>query len=51
MRLSDYRLKFAELIGPWTTDPFYKKTNHITDLAKPFAAWIKKRPNFLNIAS
>ena len=20
MRLSDYRLKFAELVGPWTTD-------------------------------
>ena len=25
MRLSDYRLKFAELIGPWTTDPSNKK--------------------------
>ena len=25
MRLSDYRLKFAELKGPWTNDPPNKK--------------------------
>ena len=30
MRLSDYRLKFAELIGPWTTDPPNKKIGILT---------------------
>ena len=41
MRLPDYRLKFAELIGPWTSDPPNKK-NEI------FQFWQQLLPMALN---
>ena len=41
MRLSDYRLKFAELIGLWTTDHSNKKNKILTKGDKGVPAAIK----------